>query len=34
MEFVLQLLLILAGTKIAGDLAVRVGQPAVLGKLL
>ncbi|MCM3339717.1 cation:proton antiporter [Paenibacillus sp. MER TA 81-3] len=34
MEFILYLLLILLFTKIAGDLSVRIGQPAVLGKLL
>ncbi|MBN3526968.1 cation:proton antiporter [Paenibacillus apiarius] len=34
MEFILYLLLILVFTKIAGDLSVRIGQPAVLGKLL
>lgn len=34
MEFILYLLLILLFTKLAGDLSVRLGQPAVLGKLL
>ncbi|MFD1776588.1 cation:proton antiporter [Paenibacillus rhizophilus] len=34
MEFILTLLLILLSTKLAGDLAVRLGQPAVLGKLI
>lgn len=34
MELILMLLIILASTKIAGDLAVRLGQPAVLGKLI
>ncbi|MGZ9583286.1 cation:proton antiporter [Paenibacillus marinisediminis] len=34
MEFVLYLALILFSTKIAGDLSVRLGQPAVLGKLV
>lgn len=34
MELVLQLLIILACTKIAGDLTVRMGQPAVLGKII
>ncbi len=33
MEFILYLVLILLATKIAGDLSVRIGQPAVLGKL-
>lgn len=34
MELILKLLIILASTKIAGDLTVRLGQPAVLGKLI
>ncbi|MFW5435117.1 cation:proton antiporter [Paenibacillus apiarius] len=34
MDLILILLIILASTKIAGDLTVRLGQPAVLGKLL
>lgn len=34
MEFILYLILILLATKIAGDLSVRFGQPAVLGKLI
>ncbi|WP_019423670.1 cation:proton antiporter [Paenibacillus sp. OSY-SE] len=34
MELILMLLIILASTKIAGELTVRLGQPAVLGKLL
>lgn len=34
MEFILYLVLILFFTKIAGDLSVRIGQPAVLGKLI
>lgn len=34
MEFILYLVLILLATKLAGDLSVRLGQPAVLGKLL
>lgn len=34
MEFVLYLTLIILFTKVAGDLSVRLGQPAVLGKLI
>ncbi|WP_019913573.1 cation:proton antiporter [Paenibacillus sp. HW567] len=34
MEFYLQLLVIILSTKLAGDLAVRLGQPSVLGKLI
>ncbi|MDF2923740.1 MAG: sodium:proton antiporter [Paenibacillaceae bacterium] len=34
MAFILYLVLIVLSTKIAGDLSVRLGQPAVLGKLL
>lgn len=34
MEFILYLLLILLFTKLAGELSVRLGQPAVLGKLI
>ncbi|MEK5419708.1 cation:proton antiporter [Paenibacillus sp. FSL L8-0708] len=34
MEFVLYLMLIILFTKVAGDLSVRLGQPAVLGKLI
>ncbi|WP_379135528.1 cation:proton antiporter [Paenibacillus sp. sgz500958] len=34
MEFILYLILILLCTKLAGDLVVRLGQPAVLGKLI
>lgn len=34
MKFILYLLLILLFTKLAGDLSVRLGQPAVLGKLI
>lgn len=34
LEFILALLLILFTTRIAGTLAVRLGQPAVLGKLI
>ncbi|MBW7453918.1 cation:proton antiporter [Paenibacillus sepulcri] len=34
MEFILYLALIILSTKVAGDLSVRLGQPAVLGKLL
>jgi Kef-type K+ transport system membrane component KefB len=34
MTFLLQLTIIIVATKLAGDLAVRLGQPAVLGKLL
>lgn len=34
MEFILQLLLILLCTKVAGHVSVKLGQPSVLGKLL
>jgi monovalent cation:proton antiporter-2 (CPA2) family protein len=34
MEFILYLVLILLFTKVAGHLSVRIGQPAVLGKLI
>ncbi|ODP29372.1 putative Na(+)/H(+) antiporter GerT [Paenibacillus nuruki] len=34
MEFILYLVLILLGTKIAGHVSVRLGQPSVLGELL
>lgn len=34
MEFILYLALILLCTKVAGDISVRLGQPAVLGKLI
>ncbi len=34
MQFILYLLLILLFTKVAGHLSVRLGQPAVLGKLI
>jgi len=34
MEFILYLVLILFFTKVAGDLSIRIGQPAVLGKLI
>lgn len=34
MEFILYLVLILLFTKLAGDISVRLGQPAVLGKLI
>ncbi|PWV95211.1 monovalent cation:proton antiporter-2 (CPA2) family protein [Paenibacillus cellulosilyticus] len=34
MSILLTLMLIIAGTKLAGDLAVRLGQPSVLGKLI
>ena len=34
MEFILYLALILLSTKVAGDISVRLGQPAVLGKLI
>ncbi|GGH21798.1 cation:proton antiporter [Paenibacillus segetis] len=34
MEFILYLVLIIFFTKVAGDLSVRIGQPAVLGKLI
>lgn len=34
MEFILSLVLIIIATKFAGHLSVRLGQPAVLGKLL
>lgn len=34
MEFVLYLVLILLGTKLAGHIAVRLGQPSVLGELI
>lgn len=34
MQFVLYLMLIILFTKLAGDLSVRLGQPAVLGKLI
>ncbi|MRN54325.1 cation:proton antiporter [Paenibacillus monticola] len=34
MEFIFYLVLILLFTKLAGDLSVRLGQPAVLGKLI
>lgn len=34
MEFIWTMVIILTFTKIAGDLSVRVGQPAVLGKLI
>lgn len=34
MEFIFYLMLILLFTKLAGDLSVRLGQPAVLGKLI
>lgn len=34
MEFLLQLAIIIVSTKIAGDCAVRCGQPSVLGKLI
>jgi Kef-type K+ transport system membrane component KefB len=33
-EFLLQLTIILIATKLAGDLAARLGQPSVLGELL
>ncbi|QWG55408.1 cation:proton antiporter [Bacillus mycoides] len=33
-EFFFQIALILLGTKLAGDLSVRLGQPSVLGKLI
>lgn len=34
MEFIFYLVLIIFFTKVAGDLSVRIGQPAVLGKLI
>lgn len=34
MQFILYLLLILLFTKVAGHLSVKLGQPAVLGKLI
>ncbi|REE78566.1 monovalent cation:proton antiporter-2 (CPA2) family protein [Paenibacillus taihuensis] len=34
MEVLLYLVLIILSTKVAGDLSVRIGQPAVLGKLI
>ena len=34
MPFFFQLLVILLATKLAGDLSARLGQPAVLGKLI
>lgn len=34
MELVLTLLIILVGTKLAGELSIKLGQPAVLGKLI
>lgn len=34
MEFIFYLIVILLFTKLAGDLSVRIGQPAVLGKLI
>jgi Kef-type K+ transport system membrane component KefB len=34
MEIILQLLIILIASKIAGSISVKLGQPAVLGKLL
>lgn len=34
MELLLTLIIILTGTKLAGQLSIRLGQPAVLGKLL
>lgn len=34
MEFILTLILIIFATKIAGHLSVKIGQPAVLGKLI
>jgi monovalent cation:proton antiporter-2 (CPA2) family protein len=34
MEFIPQLLIIIVATKFAGDLAIRLGQPSVLGTLL
>ncbi|RXZ78926.1 cation:proton antiporter [Paenibacillaceae bacterium] len=34
MEFILKLVLIIVSTKLAGDLSVKLGQPAVLGKLI
>jgi len=34
MEFILQLIIILIATKLAGDLSIRLGQPSVLGKII
>jgi monovalent cation:proton antiporter-2 (CPA2) family protein len=34
MEFIIQLVLIIAATKIAGHVSVRLGQPSVLGELI
>lgn len=34
MLYILQLVIIILGTKLAGDVSVRIGQPAVLGKLI
>ncbi|GFN31699.1 cation:proton antiporter [Paenibacillus xylaniclasticus] len=34
MEFIFSLAIIIAATKLAGDLSVRLGQPSVLGKLI
>ncbi|MDR6550627.1 cation:proton antiporter [Paenibacillus qinlingensis] len=34
MAFILQLMVIILSTKIAGDVSVRLGQPSVLGKLI
>ncbi|OXS59904.1 sodium:proton antiporter [Cohnella sp. CIP 111063] len=34
MQFIFELMLIILFTKLAGDLSVRLGQPAVLGKLI
>ena len=34
MDFIFELMLIVLITKLAGDLSVRIGQPAVLGKLI
>ncbi|MFD1954425.1 cation:proton antiporter [Paenibacillus thailandensis] len=34
MEFILELAIMIAATKIAGHLSVRIGQPAVLGELI
>lgn len=34
MEFILQIVLILLATKLAGQLSIRLGQPSVLGKII
>src|SRR3954447_19247340 len=34
MDFILELVIILFASKVAGDISVKLGQPSVLGKLL